>query len=389
MTRTKQSDRPARRLALLALALACAASPLAHPVPAVAQEAGLRLDPDALHAWMERLRVDHGLPGVTVAVAEEGWTVFSGGAGWAELENRVPASGQTVFNVASVSKVIATVALMQLVEAGRVDLDDEIQTWLPYYPRKEWPVTLRQILTHTSGTRHYRAGEFGEYGIGRLRHYDDFEEATRMWRDDPLLFEPGTHWSYSTHAFALLHGILEAVTGESLEDALRRRVWEPAGMLATQFDLPRRVVSNRGRGYARDRQGGFLRTEWEDVSYKYTSGGILSTVEDLVRMASAVMDGTLLRPETLAEMIEPQLGPDVLAWRGDEEARPLSFRQALGWRVTDVTGHEVVFHTGTVKDTRTYLAFVPSLGVAVALQANALFDVQPAGEAILASILPR
>jgi CubicO group peptidase (beta-lactamase class C family) len=373
----------ARRVALTLLLALVAAS------PATAQEGSLHLDPDALFSYMERLRVDHGLPGVTVAVAAEGEVVFSGGVGLAQLENRVPAHGQTVFNVASVSKVIATVGLMQLVEQGRVDLDDEIQTWLPYYPRKEWPITLRHVLTHTSGTRHYRAGEFGEHGIGRLRHYDDFEEATRMWRDDPLLFEPGTYWNYSTHAFALLHGIIEAVTGEDLEDYLRTRVWEPAGMLATQFDVPDRVVSNRGWGYARDGDGAYRRSEWEDVSYKYTSGGILSTVEDLVRLGSGLMDGTLLRPETLAQMIEPQVEMDILDFDDGRTPAALTAGQALGWRLTEVEGHPVVYHTGTVKDTRSYAAFVPTLGLAVALQANALFDVRPAGEAILASVLGR
>ena len=98
--------------------------------------------------------------------------------------------------------------LFLAVEEGRIDLDAPVQRYLPYYPEKDQPMTVRQVLTHTSGTRHYRSGEFGDYGLLERRHYDDFEEATRLWRDDPLLYEPGTRWLYSSHAMNLMHGIV-------------------------------------------------------------------------------------------------------------------------------------------------------------------------------------
>ena len=157
--------------------------------------------------YMERVRDDNDLPGLSVAVAVDGEIVFSGGVGYAELDNRTPQTGRTVHNVGSISKILAVVAVMRLVEQGKLDLDATVQTYLPYYPEKKWPITVRHILTHTSGTRHYNDVEFGEHRLLAMRHYDDFEEATRLWRDDPLLFEPGTLWSYSSHATNLIHGI--------------------------------------------------------------------------------------------------------------------------------------------------------------------------------------
>jgi len=358
--------------------------------PARAADDAPAVDRPQLLDYMERIRDENDLPGLSVAVAVDGEIVFSEGVGYAELDNRTAATGRTVHNVGSVSKVLAVAGVMQLVEQGRVDLDATIQTYLPYYPEKRWPITVRQILTHTSGTRHYRQGEFGEYGLLRYRHFESFEEATELWRDDPLLYEPGTRWLYSSHAMNLMHGIVEEVTGMGFEDYLRTHVFEPAGMLATRFDVPSRVVHNRGRGYDRDGRGEFVNADPEDPSYKYAGGGILSTAEDLVRFALAIDDGTLLRPETVAEMHRPQIDRSVPEFVGDGEPRPLGHEQAIVWFInTDQAGRRYPSHTGTVKGTRSFLGNWLDHGVVVALQANTLpFDSARYGEAIAQMLLP-
>ncbi len=375
------AGRKRRRGPLTALALLSAIAP---PLHAQGVERAQLLD------YMEQVRADNDLPGLSVAVAVDGEIVFSEGVGHAELDNLIPATGRTVHNVGSVSKVIAVVGLMQLVERGLIDLDATIQTYLPYYPEKEWPITVRHILTHSSGTRHYRAGEFGEYGLLRFRHFDDFEEATRMWRDDPLLFEPGTAWMYSSHGHNLQHGVVEAASGEGFEEYLRRQVFEPAGMLATQFDVPSRVIHNRGHGYVRDAEGRFVHADAEDPSYKYAGGGILSNAEDLVRLCLALNEGRLLAPETLAEMYRPQLDPSVMQHVPGGEPRPLGHEQALAWFMrTDPAGRRYPRHTGTVKGTRSFVGNWIEHGVVVALQANALpFDSARYGEAIAQMFLP-
>lgn len=356
--------------------------------PLAARQAELRSQ--QLRDYMEQVRTAHDLAGLTVAVGVRGQIVFSGGVGFAELDNRTPATGATVLNAGSVSKVMAVVALMQLVEQGKVDLDADIQTYLPYYPRKQWPITIRQILTHTSGTRHYNGTEFGEYGLLEMRHYETFEEATRLWRDDPLLFQPGTMWFYSSHAMNLQHGIIEAASGMSFEDYMRRYVFEPAGMLASQFDVPSRVVINRGRGYVRGEDGRFRNSRYADVSYKYAGGGMLTTAEDLVRLGQAVNAGRLLQPETIHEMYSPQIAETVPQFVRNGQPRPLRHRQALAWWIrTDPLGREYISHTGTVSGTRSFIMNYPEVDVVVALQANSLpFDPVPVGEAIAQLFLP-
>jgi CubicO group peptidase (beta-lactamase class C family) len=340
--------------------------------------------------YMEQIRNDNDLPGLSVAVAVDGEIIFSEGVGYAELDNRTPATGRTVHNAGSVSKVLAVVGLMQLVEQEKVNLDATIQTYLPYYPEKTVPITVRQILTHTSGTRHYNGEEFGPHDLLRFRHYDTFEEATELWRNDPLLFEPGTAYMYSSHAQNLQHGIVEAASEMGFEEYLKRHVWEPAGMMATQFDVPSRVVQNRGHGYERDEESRFVHATPEDPSYKYAGGGIISNVEDLVRFAIAINEGRLLRPETIAEMYRPQVDPSWLEYVPDGEPQPIGYVQALAWEIrTDQAGRQYPSKTGTVKGTRSFLANFDAYGVVVAIQANALpFDSARYGEAIAQMFLP-
>ncbi len=349
-----------------------------------------RVSREQLLDFMQQIRSDNDLPGLSVAVAVNGELVFSEGVGFAELDNRTPATGRTVHNAGSVSKVLAVVGLMQLWEQGKVDLDATVQTYLPYYPEQPYPITVRQILTHTSGIRHYNGIEFGPYDLLRYRHFDNFEEATELWRNDPLVFEPGTAWMYSSHAHNLQHGIVEAASGLGFEEYLRKFVWEPAGMMATQFDVPSRVVRNRGKGYVRHEGGPFVNPPAEDPSYKYAGGGILTTVEDLVRFAITINEGRLLKAQTIAEMHRPQIDPSIKRFVPDGDPQALEHQQALAWWIrTDQAGREYPSHTGTVKGTRSFLANFNDYGVIVAIQANALpFDSARYGEAIAQMFLP-
>ncbi len=333
--------------------------------------AGSPVDPQQVLDYLERVRIESDVPGLSAAVALDGEIVFSGGVGYAELDNRTAQTGRTVHNIGSVSKVLAAVALMQLVERGKVDLDATIQTYLPYYPEKSKPVTVRRILTHTSGTRHYRNGEFGEHRVNSLRQYESFEEATKIWRDDPLLFEPGSHWLYSSHAMNLLHGIIETAAGESFEDYMRRHVFTPSAMLASQFDVPDRIILNRGHGYVEDDKGRYRHAFNENTSYKFAGGGMLSTVEDLVRFGHAVNAGVLLEPETVKLMHSSQLAPSVKRFVPGGEAQERDFEQALAWRIlTDEQGRKFPSHGGSVKGAKTFLANYNDYGLVVAVQGN-------------------
>lgn len=345
-------------------------------------------------AYLKRVQAEAQVPGVSAAVSIGDRIVFSGGAGIADLQTGLPQTGTTVHNIGSISKVIAVVAVMQLVEQGKVDLDAEIQKYAPWFPRKQMPITVRQILTHTSGIRHYKDGEFGPADVMSFRHYDSFEESTRFWRDDPLLFDPGTKYSYSSFASNLMHAIVETASGQPFEAYMTAHIWRPAGMVSTRFDVPARIVSNRGRGYVRNEKTGVLENAPdEDVSYKYAGGGILSSDEDLCRFGHALNAGVLLKATTIAELYRLQLAADLQRFEEDEPGTgPIGKSQALVFRIaSDSQGRIHAGHSGSVKGTHSQYFDYFKDDVVVAIHFNAdggSFDLSELAEALATLYLP-
>jgi serine beta-lactamase-like protein LACTB len=359
------------------------------------------LDGTRVTRYLQRLQAQSGAPGVSAAILVRGELVFSGGVGLSDLEAGTAQNGVSVHNIGSISKTHAVVAVMQLVEQGKVDLDAEVQTYAPWFPKKQAPITVRQILTHTSGIRHYKDGEFGEGGVLAFRQFDNVEESTRRWRDEPLLFTPGQYWNYSSFATNLLQAVVESASGEKFEDYLRRQVWVPAGMLDTQFDVPSRIVPRRGSGYERDEKShDLINAVQENVSYKYAGGGIISTDEDLVRFGQALNAGLLLKPATLTEMYRPQLRagiqypPDVVeAFTKANPGKPVPQPrlQALIWHLaTDGEGRRYPNHGGSVKGTLSQLSNFKDQQVVVAVHVNAWaggVDLEEAAEALAKLVL--
>jgi serine beta-lactamase-like protein LACTB, mitochondrial len=311
-----------------------------------------------------------GTPATSAAVAVKGQIVFSGSAGFADLENMVRATVSTVFNIGSVSKVNTAVAIMQLVEQGRVRLDDPIQKYVPALPDKGAPITIWHLMTHQAGIRHYRTGE-GERSTKRY----SLVEAIALFKDDPLLFKPGEFYFYSSYGVNLLQAVVENASGLAFEDYLTRRVWGPAGMLSTALDVPERLVPNRAKAY-RLPQGRLQNYPFTDLSYIYAGGGMISTAEDLVRLGVALNHGRLLKIETTALMYKVQLDP-VMGFRPDRPPLKMEFRQGLLWRVfTDAAGRTFVNHCGSVKGFNACLVNYPTEDVVAAIMYNA-DDVSP------------
>lgn len=353
------TQRPVRfAVAVLLLLLSPAAGLAASPSP----------EAQAMN-YLQEIWRSTGAPGISVAVVHQGRLVFSQGVGFADLDNMVPANGSTVYNIGSISKAVATVAVMQLVEQGKVGLDDPIQKYVPTFPDKGSPVTVRHIMTHTSGIRHYRDNDFGG-DYENMRPVASLEEGIKVFKDDPLLFKPGEYYSYSSYAVNLLQGVVEKASGQGFEDYMRQHVWSPAGMFSTAFDIPDRIVPHRARGYSNG-DGKIRNYSYGDVTYKFAGGGMISTVEDLVRLGAALNQGRLLKPETRALMYKPM--PPVLQYRGDQPPQKLEFELGLIWRISkDEAGRTFIHHCGTVKGFNGCLVNYPEQDLVVAILANAL-----------------
>src|ERR1051325_8362448 len=184
------------------------------------------------------------IPGVSVAIG--GKIRYAQGFGMADLENLIPVTPQTRIRLGSISKPITAVAVMQLVEQGKIDLDAEIQRYVPAFPKKRWPVTVRQLLGHQGGVRHYLQDGTD---LDSVVHYTDRITPLSIFAKDPLLFEPGTKYSYTTYAFNLLGAAVESASGEPLPDYYLRHIFKPAEMDAISIDDTYAIIPHRARGY--------------------------------------------------------------------------------------------------------------------------------------------
>lgn len=311
----------------------------------------------AITAFKSRLSI----PGVSVAIVKNNQIIFQRGYGLADLENKVPAMADTVYRIASVSKSLAAVAAMQLVEKGKLDLDAPVQKYAPSFPTKAFPITTRQLLAHLSGVRGYRRGE-GE----RTNHYESLTDALSVFKDDPLEHEPGTKYTYTTFGYTLLGVVIEGASGMFYSEYLRDRVLKPAGMLRTQVDDLYQIIPNRARGYS-PRVYGQFNGDWRnpalmDSSYKIPGGGLVSTADDLARFAIAVQNGVLIKPETFEQMSKSQKTRD-----GQETG------YGYGWYVDRREGREPdgsVWHGGVQQGFTSDVWILPRKHLAVVILTN-------------------
>lgn len=325
------------------------------PATALAQSADLV---EELRAYVQSQVDSMGVVGLSIALVVDDQLVWSEGFGFADLESGDLATGSTIYRIGSVSKPVVGTALMQLYEQGKVDLDADIRTYIPEWPRKRWPIKVRHLLTHSSGIRHYRGEEF----LSATR-YEDLTGPMEIFKDDPLLFEPGTKFSYSTYGFNLVANIVENVSGMPIEEYMRRYVYGPAWMNSTGIENLSAIQKGRARWYVRDDDGTLRNAPYVDLSNKYAGGGITSTVEDLARLHIAYARGRLLQPETIELMYTPQVLADG------------SSRYALAWRVgtmkmPDGSTARLVSHSGGSIGAQTLFWRFPDLGLALAVVSN-------------------
>ncbi len=296
------------------------------------------------------------IPGLSLAVMSEGALVWSRGFGYADVENAVPATTETVYRLASVSKTMTAMAAMVLAEKGRLDLDKPVQTYCPAFPEKQGTLTARHLLAHTGGVRHYSDTEDPQ-SLG-YKHFNDTASALEIFKDDPLRFEPGTDYLYTTFGFQVLGCAIEGASGQTLLQTLKRNVWDPSGLTRTQVDDSAALIPHRAQGY-RLSENGWLNSAMTDTSYKVPGGGLSSTAEDLARFGDAVLTHKLVSAKTLGQMFTEIILPD---GRGT--------KYGLGWILGTSKWGQEVYHTGSQERVRTVLYFIPDKRLIVTVLAN-------------------
>lgn len=280
---------------------------------------------------------EQNLPGLSVAVGVGGDIVWAEGFGWADLENRVPVRPDTRFRIGTASKMFTSAAVGLLLEQNRLKLDDEIQKYVPAFPKKPWPVTLRQLMGHLAGIRN----DGGDEGPLFTMHCNRPVDGIQPFAERSLLFEPGTRYRYSSYGWILVSAAIETAAGEPLLTFMRKQIFEPLLMDDTTAEsgdlIPNRATAYFPR-YAADPRYGLHLMRPIDYSCYAGSSVFLSTPSDLVRFSMAINSGKLLKPETVELLQTSQRLPS-----GEETGYGLGWdleTVALAGQQTQVVGYD-------------------------------------------------
>ena len=291
------------------------------------------------------------IPGLSIAFYH-GDLLYTEGFGFADLEHQIAAKPETAYLLGSVMKTMTAQAIMMLSET-KLDIDDEVQIYVPYYPQKKWPVTIRQILGHMSGIG-WRSLEWKE-------HYDKVQYTARgvidLFKDMELEFKPGTKFEYSSLGYNLLGAVIEEASGTPHEEYMKSQIWQPLGMDNTQLDT-RLVIPNRARGYDHD-DGTLVNSVHVNNSLWFAAGGGRSTVLDMIKYARGLDAGILLPPEIQNQMYEPMTLAD-----GTKTS------YGMGWNLNKENGYTIIYHAGGQPGTTTYLLRVLGLDFGLAIGCN-------------------
>lgn len=238
------------------------------------------------------------VPGISVAIADIDGVVWAKGYGYADLENQVSMTNKHKMRIGSIAKLITVAGMMRLYEQGKLSLDTPVTEYVELWPKSHNHITLRQLAAHTSGVRHYKNKT--EFILNQ--HFNDTSSSLNLFKDDPLLFEPGTDSKYSTFAFSLIAAAMEGTDKKRhFKQLIQQEVFNPLNMQDSVFDDQADIIALRQRPYV-VRDGKLLNAPQSDHSSKYAGGGFIATASDISRFAVAHTHAGYLKQTSLDSM---------------------------------------------------------------------------------------
>jgi CubicO group peptidase (beta-lactamase class C family) len=296
-----------------------------------------------------------GAPGMSAAIVLDNRLAWSGGFGLADVENDVPATSTTVYRIGSVSGTITSIGLLKLIEQGKLTLDASARDYVPEYPDKKEKITVQDLLHHLAGIPSFHSKD--EY-LNRT-HYENLLESLELFKDRPLIARSGEVFHYSTYGYTLLGLVIERVSGVSFGEYVKSAVFDPLGMKATGLDEEQRIIHGRAGGYVRDKSGELRNARFIDVSARYPGAGMVSTAEDLARLAIGFNTGKILSPDLARRtMITGRTTP------GQETG------YGMGWFLREDGDHRIAGSAGLGSKASSFLLLYPDQDVAVVVIVN-------------------
>ncbi len=333
------------RFVIRSISLACVTIAIMIVAPsAPAQQSSFA----SIDAFVTREMADQHIPGVAVGIYTNGAITRVKGYGLANIELAVPVKPATIFQSGSMGKQFTSAAIMMLVEEGKVGLDDSLPKYFPDAPATWRGITIRNLLSHTSGLQDYASDSNTAPG-GPINLRADYteEQLVRIIETFPIEFAPGAKWEYCNSNYLLLGAVIRKASGKFYGDFLQERIFGPLGMTSTRVISEADIIPNRAAGY--ELVDGKIKNQgWVSPSLNTTADGALYfNVLDLAKWDAALYSERLLKKSSFDQLWS-------VAKLSDGQPNPAHY--GFGWFIRDINGHRLIEHSGTWQGFRTYIA---------------------------------
>ncbi|MBS1682109.1 MAG: beta-lactamase family protein [Bacteroidetes bacterium] len=295
-------------------------------------------------------------PGCAILVSKKGKIIYRKSFGLADLELKVLARPEMIFRLGSITKQFTSVAILQLVEQGKISLKDSIQKFIKDFPSKKKTITIENLLSHTSGIVDYTQLDIPDPFIRRK----DFnpKEIVDLFKNELLEFQPDTKFKYSNSNYFLLGYILEIVEGKKYQEIIEERISKPLGLTNTRYDDNSKVITNRVNGYKLE-NGNYTNCDFQSPSIAFAAGALLSNIDDLLKWHQGLYSLKILKKETLNDALTPYKLND-----------GTNSNYGFGWFVIDMNGSRSIQHGGNINGFRSNEIYFPDEDVFVATLFN-------------------
>ncbi len=294
-------------------------------------------------------------PGLAVLVAQNDDILYRKAFGMANMELKVPMKPENVFELGSITKQFTAVAILMLMEEGKVDLQDAITKYIPDYPTDGKTITIHHLLNHTSGIKSYtEMGDLSSFA----KNAKTPTELIDYFKNEPMDFDPGEEWHYSNSGYIVLGHIIEEVSGMTYADFIKKRVFEPLGMTNSYYGSKTRLIPNRANGYMPS-EAGYRNADFISMTLPYAAGSLMSCVDDMFLWYKAVRDNTLISAESKAK-----------AFTNTTLNNGETTNYGYGWQIDDINGVGSIEHGGGIFGYVTQGVYVPSEEVYVIILTN-------------------
>ncbi|WP_350285305.1 serine hydrolase [uncultured Croceitalea sp.] len=303
----------------------------------------------------------HQSPGGSILIAKDGNVVYHKSFGKANIELGVDMTNKSVYRIASLSKQFTAIAILKLSEENKLSLTDEITKFIPDYPMKGYNITLEHLLSHTSGIKDYLSIE----SFDKTTQKQDMtpEEIINFFKNEPMDFEPGTRYQYSSSGYIILGHIIEILSGMSYENYMQKFIFNPLGLSNTRYDTTTDTIKNRVSGYKKNNDN-YKNANYLSMTLPYAAGSLVSTTEDFLKWNQALATEKIISSTTLESAYRPYV------LKSGQKGL-----HGYGWEIGNVRNVKSVKHSGRINGFSTYALSVPEENVYITILTNSE-DVQ-------------